>query len=137
MLSSAFRRADDSPDRYQKQAVGVAPPGAPVTPKKAAATRKATSRKAAPKAKKTAKAAKPAAKKTSTDTVPREFSKKAIVLDLLRRKTGATMAEIMAATDWQAHSVRGFISGTVGKKMGIKVERTTNDAKESVYRIAK
>jgi hypothetical protein len=69
--------------------------------------------------------------------VPREFSKKAIVLDLLRRKGGATMAEIAKATDWQNHSIRGFISGNVGKKMGLTVESSKNDADERTYRISK
>ena len=67
----------------------------------------------------------------------REGSKKAIVLDLLRRKGGATLGEIAKATDWQAHSIRGFISGTLGKKMGLTVESTKNDAGERSYRIAK
>jgi hypothetical protein len=39
-------------------------------------------------------------------------------LDLLGRKTGAALSELMAATSWQAHSVRGFLSGTVKKKLG-------------------
>lgn len=106
----------------------VAAPAATVTPKKAAATRKPTTKKVAPNAKKAAKAAKPAGKKTSnkkvaTAAVPREFSKKQIVLDMLRAKGGATMAEIMAKTDWQAHSVRGFIS-TAGKTYKIASEKT-------------
>lgn len=117
---------------------------APLAPKKAAATRKPTATKVAPKAKKNAKAAKgskPAtkkamAKKAATAAVPREFSKKQIVLDMLRRKGGATMAEIQKATDWQAHSVRGFISGALGKKMGLKVESTRSDSGERCYRIA-
>ncbi len=119
----------------------AAPEGAQGKPAPAKATRKATTKKAAPKAKKTAKAAKPATKKTSTKkaatpSVPREFSKKQIVLDMLKRKTGATMAEIMKATDWQPHSVRGFISGALGKKMGLKVASTKNDAEERCYKIA-
>ena len=44
------------------------------------------------------------------------------MLELLRRKDGATLAEIAKATDWQTHSIRGFISGTITKKMGFKVE---------------
>jgi hypothetical protein len=122
------------------------PQAAPVMPKASKATRKATSKKQPPKAAKGAKkpvakstvkkAAKPGAKKAATAKLPREFSKKAIVLDLLRRKAGATMAEIMTATDWQVHSVRGFISGALGKKMGLKVESTKNDAGDRCYRIA-
>ena len=52
----------------------------------------------------------------------REGSKKAIVLEMLRRPEGATLADIQSATGWQAHSVRGFISGALGKKMGLTVE---------------
>jgi hypothetical protein len=88
--------------------------------------------KGAPKKAKATKTAK------AKDAAPaREGSKKAIVLDLLRRKGGATLAEIGKATDWQNHSIRGFISGTLGKKMGIKVESSKNDAGERSYRIAK
>ena len=76
------------------------------------------------------------AKKVGTAAVPREFSKKQIVLDMLKRKGGATMAEIQKSTEWQAHSVRGFISGALGKKMGLKVESTKNDAGERCYKVA-
>jgi hypothetical protein len=77
------------------------------------------------------------AKPTNKDRVPREFSKKNIVLDLLRRKDGATMAEIAKATDWQRHSIRGFISGNLTKKMGLAVESSKNEAGERLYCIAK
>jgi hypothetical protein len=66
---------------------------------------------------------------------PRENSKKAIVLELLRRPDGATIADIMAATEWQAHSVRGFLSGSLAKKMGLTIESTKNDKGERHYRI--
>lgn len=108
--------------------------------KKAKATKKATAKKKAPKAKKAAKtqtpakkqAAKPKAKKDVAKK--REGSKSAVVLELMRRAKGATLTEIMAATDWQ-RSVRGFISGAFGKKIGIKVESTRRDDGERVYRI--
>ena len=54
--------------------------------------------------------------------------------DLLRRPGGVTLKELMKFTDWQAHSVRGFISGTVGKKMGISVESSLRTDGERVYR---
>src|SRR5262245_54848818 len=44
------------------------------------------------------------------------------VLERLRRKEGATIIELAEATDWQNHSIRGFISGTLTKKMGLKGE---------------
>ncbi len=85
----------------------------------------------APKTKRSSKAA------TAKDAAPtaREGSKKAIVLDLLRREKGATLAEIAKATDWQNHSIRGFISGTITKKMGLKVESTKGEDGERRYRI--
>ena len=66
----------------------------------------------------------------------RDGSKKAAVLALLQRRGGATLKQIMDATDWQAHSVRGFISGALGKKMGLTVESTKQEDGERVYRIA-
>ena len=137
-------------------AAAVAEQGATTAPEQVSSTKKATSKKTAkagakkdapvkdakPATKKEAKkSAKPASKKASKAKddakVPREFSKKAIVLDLLRRKDGATMAEIAKATDWQNHSIRGFISGNLTKKMGLTVESTKNEAGERTYRIAK
>jgi hypothetical protein len=55
---------------------------------------------------------------------------------MLRRPEGATLQEIMSATGWMAHSVRGFLSGALGKKMGITVESAKNDSGARVYRIA-
>ncbi len=52
---------------------------------------------------------------------------------MLKRPKGATLQEIMKATDWQAHSVRGFISGTLGKKMGLTVVSTKAEDGERTY----
>jgi septal ring-binding cell division protein DamX len=125
------------------EAAAVAEQGATNAPSKASSKKGTSQKKGAPRAKKNAKQAAPRKraaatnKKASPAAVPREFSKKAIVLDLLRRKDGATMTEIIAKTDWQAHSVRGFISGTVNKKMALTVESTRDDDGTRRYRIAK
>jgi hypothetical protein len=93
-------------------------------------------KKAAPPKKEAKSAAKPkekaASKKASKPAAAREGSKKEIVLDLLRRKEGATMAEIAKATGWQNHSIRGFISGQMTKRMGLTIESSKNDAGEDV-----
>jgi hypothetical protein len=58
---------------------------------------------------------------TRTPTVVRPDSKTAKVLGMLRRTEGATLQQIMGVTGWQAHSVRGFVSGTLGKKLHLTV----------------
>lgn len=62
-------------------------------------------------------------------------SKAAKILDLLKRPEGATLKGLMKATDWQAHSVRGFLSGTIGKKMGLKIASTKTEDGERTYSI--
>jgi hypothetical protein len=89
---------------------------------------------AAPVAPKKAKAAKQATAKDATPTA-RDGSKKAIVLDMLKRPEGATLADIMSATAWQPHSVRGFISGSLGKKMGLKIESAKRDDGQRAYKL--
>jgi hypothetical protein len=56
------------------------------------------------------------------------------VVTLLRRGCGATIPDLMAATGWQAHSVRGAISGAIKKKLGLTVESEKGEG-ERVYRI--
>jgi hypothetical protein len=75
-----------------------------------------------------------AAAKDSTP-VAREGSKKAEVIDLMRRSQGATLAEIMELTGWQAHTVRGFVSGMLIKKLSLKVESFRSEQKDRTYRV--
>ena len=130
----------------------VAQQGATVAPEQAPAKKNATPKKGAPPGQKTAKgaktraavpkkqakAAKKAAKpaRTKEASAPRAESKGAKILDLIGRAKGATLAEIRKATDWQAHSVRGFLS-TAAKKHGIKIQSAKNDAGERCYSIGK
>ena len=59
--------------------------------------------------------------KVTTEVGAPKANKTAVVLDLLGREGGATLDDIKSATGWQAHSVRGFISGVLGKRMGLVV----------------
>src|ERR1700730_16994115 len=61
-------------------------------------------------------------------------SKKAAVIVLLRRPEGATIAEVVAATDWQPHTVRGLFSGTLKKKLGLTLS-SAREQRGRVYRI--
>ncbi len=61
------------------------------------------------------------AKPAKKAAVARRGSKTAKVVQLLKRPGGATGPDLMKATGWQAHSVRGFISGVLGRRMGLKV----------------
>lgn len=54
---------------------------------------------------------------------------------LMRREDGATLADLIAATGWQAHSVRGAITGTIKKRLGLAVTTETT-AIGLIYRIA-
>jgi hypothetical protein len=65
----------------------------------------------------------------------RAGSKTGMILGLLNRPGGATLHEIMMATNWQAHSVRGFVSGTVGKTMSLTVVSARTAGGERSYSI--
>jgi hypothetical protein len=82
----------------------------------------------------------PISKKTSKGMAPhkvkaRKASKSDQVLTLLSRGNGATLAEIMTATGWQAHSVRGFLSGTVKKRIGLELLSEREEGKDRRYRV--
>jgi hypothetical protein len=60
-------------------------------------------------------------------------TKAAEITALLLRRNGATIAEIAKSTDWQSHSERGFISGTLKKKLGLAVTSQVEDGKPRRY----
>ena len=63
----------------------------------------------------------------------RPRAKQALLIEMLQSKNGATIDEIMKATDWQPHSARAMISGL--RKAGFEVELNRNKDDEAVYRI--
>jgi len=66
---------------------------------------------------------------------PKSSTKMQTCLDLLGRKTGVALSELMTATSWQAHSVRGFLSGTVKKKLGHSIITSRDNDGGCRYRI--
>lgn len=101
-------------------AAPVAPQRRDAAPKKKEVSKKATA---------VNKPAKPAVEAKSA----RQGSKTDAVLVLLKRAGGVTLAELMSATNWQAHSVRGFLSGTIGKKMGLTLVSEKGESGERTY----
>jgi hypothetical protein len=88
-----------------------------------------------PKSAPMAKALKKAPKGPKKAGSARDGSKAAKVLDLLQRPEGASMKELLKSTGWQPHSVRGFLSGAIRKKMGMTVTSTKAVDGERTYSI--
>jgi len=107
-----------------------APASAP--PSETKPKRAATSAKPAKKAK-AAKKARPAKKPRPAASA--RSNKKAEGIAMMKRAKGATITEIVKATGWQKHTVRGFISGTLGKKMGLTVASEKGEDGERRYSI--
>jgi hypothetical protein len=128
------------------KAAAVAEQGAHVAPEKGTSKKVATRKKGAPKRGKTAsgvepkrtvKASKRASKPERKTAKTRAESKGAQILALIRRPKGATLSELAKLTGWQNHSIRGFLSGVVRKKMGLTVESAKRDDGERVYSLKK
>lgn len=71
----------------------------------------------------------------ATPAGARAGSKTDSILALMKRKGGTSLNEIMQATGWRAHSVRGFITGTLGKKMNLTVVSTKDADGQRNYSI--
>jgi hypothetical protein len=86
----------------------------------------------------TRKTTKPTSRKrpalASSKAAPGAHTKHARIIAMLRSPAGATIAAIMAATDWQQHSVRGFLAGVVRKKLELNLVSEQTE-KGRVYRI--
>jgi len=105
-------------------------------PAKSKATKKATPAKNAPKATQPAKGSKPkkAAAKEERPAGVRGGTKMAQVIEMLQRKNGVTISEIMSKMAWQKHTVRGFMAGAM-KKAGYTVESFKPEGGERTYRL--
>jgi ATP phosphoribosyltransferase len=75
------------------------------------------------------------ARKAEKAHLPATGSKQSQVVALLQRDNGATLTDLMNATGWQAHSVRGVISGVLKKRLGLNVQHGTRGDGIRYYRI--
>jgi hypothetical protein len=128
--------ATAEPPKATKKA-NVAKRARNVAPAKGKSGKKASPAKKAPKAARGATPKPKAARavKAAKEKGPREGSKTETILDLLKRPGGATAKELIKTTGWQPHSLRGFLSGTVGKKMGLTVASTKGEDGERTYSV--
>jgi len=101
---------------------------AKAAPATAKSGKKATAPKSAPKGKKGAK--------TPEAAGPGDGSRMAQVIEMMQRKNGATIEEIMKAMSWQRHTVRGFVAGAM-KKAGFEVESFKPEGGSRTYRLSK
>jgi len=112
--------AGEQPKGTKKASVGKRAHN--VAPKKGKPGKKATPAKKAPKGAKKAAGA-------------RDGSKTATILEMLKQPGGATARELLKATGRQPHSLRGFLSGTAGKKLGLTVVSTKGEDGERTYSV--
>jgi hypothetical protein len=105
----------------------VVPRRANIAPALAKSAHQATTARKTPKGRTKPQMAKPKA--------ARGGSKTAKILDLLKRPSGATSKQLMKATGWLRHSVRGFLSGTVRKKMRFTLISTKGEEGERTYSV--
>jgi hypothetical protein len=119
---------DDGPDEKARTAALASKPS----------VRKGTAKKPAPKGTGTRATPKPPKVRkggTAATVTGPSGTKQQAMIDLLHRPGGATIEEAMKATGWQAHSVRGFISGALKKKLGLTVDSEKVEDRGRVYRI--
>ncbi len=107
----------------------------PVKSDRSAAARQAAGSKTASARASAAASARKRAAPPEQPTVQSPGTKHAQLLQLLNRPEGASIEDMMQATEWQQHSVRGFLAGTVKKKMGLPLTSSKADGDVRRYRI--
>jgi hypothetical protein len=109
-------------------AIGVEPDGAPQ-----AVTHGEEATEAAPASAEASSL--PAPADETRERKAREGTKQALVIEMLRRPEGASIAEIVEATQWASHTTRGFMAGALKKKLGMAIESTKDDERGRIYRL--
>jgi hypothetical protein len=117
-------KSKSAPKAAESKAPTKAPKAAKGANKAKVATIAATTEKTAPKT--------PAG---ATERAPREGTKQATMIAMLQRKDGATIVEIVEATGWQQHTVRGAFAGALKKKLGLTIVSEKVEGRGRVYRI--
>jgi predicted transcriptional regulator len=73
--------------------------------------------------------------KTEAPKTLREGTKQSTLIELLKRPQGATLKEMIEATGWQQHTIRGAMAGALKKKLGLNIVSEKTDGQERKYRI--
>ena len=81
------------------------------------------------------KAQKSEPKPAATERRTREGTKQALVIEMLRRPEGASIAEIVEATSWASHTTRGFLAGAIKKKLGLAIDSEKHDTRGRIYKV--
>jgi hypothetical protein len=76
-------------------------------------------------------------KQAKPTKVAKATSKQQQMIALLERTEGASIAELMEATGWLQHTVRGAMSGTLKKRLGLQIESVKSEGTDRTYRILK
>jgi hypothetical protein len=130
-LAALGAEPDDAPQGDYPPAEATPAAASAQAPAKKARGAKRVAAKPAPKPRRGS----PPAQEQATRP-PREGTKQAKLIAMLRRPDGATVAQIAKATGWQHHTVRGAIAGALKKKLGLTIATDKNKAGARVYRIA-
>jgi hypothetical protein len=121
-IEPEYAKSKGAPKPVAKKTPAKAPKAATGAAKAKATTIAVPAKKTAPKA--------PAGATTPT---PREGTKQATMIAMLERKNGATIAEIVEATGWQPHTVRGAFAGALKKKRGLNIVSEKDEKRGRVY----